>query len=740
MDSKQYAEVVVNAPLGKSLHYRIPDALSDQIKIGRRVKVPLGKRLVGGYCVGLTSCAPVVKEIKDVVEVQDGGLSLREGMLRLTQEISKHYLCPWGVAIEAVLPSPVKRGLKTKKTKALRLIKDKEAISTELALLKKRAPRQASALSALLEAGEGMALKELSQLSGCSPAGLQNLARRRLVEFYDLPPQETLWSGKPKSPPFVLTSEQQKALDIIRTKLREGGFGVVLLQGVTSSGKTEVYLQAIQEAVTQGLGAIVLVPEVSLTPQTVERFQARFDGVAVLHSYLSEAEHNSQWHAVAEGRAQVVIGARSAVFAPLERLGLIVVDEEHETAYKQENPPRYHARDVAIMRARQEGAVVVLGSATPSLESYFNALTGKYEGVTLTKRIGDRPLPKVEIVDMKGEFHVGRGTRLLSHRLEHYMKQSLSKGEQVILFLNRRGFSPFVSCPRCGFVLKCGRCDIALTYHKKDHIALCHYCHKDVSPPQDCPDCAGAKLNYFGLGTERIEEEIRRSFPEYKSIRMDSDTMRGQKSHERAFQTFQKGEAQILIGTQMIAKGLDFPNVTLVGVISADTVLNLPDFRACERTFQLLAQVAGRTGRGPKGGRVVIQSFNPKQYAILAAANHDYHGFAQKELEYRRALGYPPFGCMVRVLFRGRKEGAVREKALEMANTLKEMSGDNGQRMEVIGPAPAPIPRIRNMSRWNLILKARSYTAITEALEKVSRNKTSRGVREIIDVDPYNML
>ncbi|MFQ5863507.1 MAG: primosomal protein N', partial [Candidatus Brocadiales bacterium] len=491
MDGRRYAEVVVNAPIGKTLHYSVPDTLSAEIGIGKRVKVPLGNRLVSGYCVGLTDAPSNIaaKKIKNVVAVQDGYLSMDPSMLRLTHQISQRYHCPWGDAIEVALPAAIKRGHKARKIRALRLARGRDEIKVELAALSKRGPRQAKALRILLEADDRITVRELSRLSGCSSSSIKTLVRRKLVELYELGPRVNGLAKVhiSKSPHLTPTIEQQHALDLIMSKLVEDKFGVVLLQGVTGSGKTEVYLQAISEVVRKGLGAIVLVPEVSLTPQTIERFSARFDNVSVLHSYLTGAEHHAQWQAIRNGVSQVVIGARSAVFAPLKRLGLVVVDEEHESTYKQDNSPRYHARDVAVMRAKEEGAVVILGSATPSLESYFNALTGNYSRATLTKRIGDRPLPPVEVVDIRQEFHVGRATRLLSHRLEHYMRQSLSRGEQVILFLNKRGFSPFVSCPRCGYVLRCDRCDIALTYHKRYHVALCHYCHGEAHPPEKCP-------------------------------------------------------------------------------------------------------------------------------------------------------------------------------------------------------------------------------------------------------------
>ena len=380
----------------------------------------------------------------------------------------------------------------------------------------------------------------------------------------------------------------------------------------------------------QGRKAIFLVPEISLTSQTIQRIKARFNNVAILHSHLLGAFHYSQWNDIKENKVDIVIGARSAIFAPLKNVGLIIIDEEHENTYKQENSPRYNTRDVAILRATYENAMVILGTATPSLETYYNTISGHYEKIVLSKRIGNQQLPPIEIVDMSEEVRKRRGHHIISQRLAYYMNQALARNEQVILFLNRRGFAPYLHCKRCGFVLKCRKCDIPMTFHKKLNTALCHYCHAEAPPLESCPDCMAGNINYRGFGTEKIEDEIIAKFPQYKILRMDSDTMRARNAHEKALTAFERGDVQILLGTQMIAKGLDFPNVTLVGVISADTILNLPDFRASERTFQLISQVAGRTGRGPKGGRVIVQSFNPRHYSITYAAAHDYDGFAKR--------------------------------------------------------------------------------------------------------------
>lgn len=517
--------------------------------------------------------------------------------------------------------------------------------------------------------------------------------------------------------------------------------GIILLHGITGSGKTELYLQTITKVLEQGRKAIFLVPEISLTPQTIQRIRARFDRVAVLHSNLLGTIHQSQWNNIKEDKVDIVIGARSSIFAPLKNVGLIIIDEEHENTYKQENNPRYNARDIAILRATYENALVIMGTATPSLESYYHALNGNYEKVVLSKRIGERQLPPVDIVDMGEEVRKRRGYNIISQRLEYYMKQSLARNEQAILFLNRRGFAPYIHCKRCGFVLKCHRCDIPMTFHKKFNATICHYCHAEAHPPESCPDCLANTINYRGFGTEKIEDEIKAKFPGYKIIRMDSDSMRVRDAHEKALTAFERGEFQILLGTQMIAKGLDFPNVTLVGVISADTMLNLPDFRASERTFQLISQVAGRTGRGSKEGRVVVQSFNPRHYSITYAAAHDYEGFARKELEYRKQLSYPPFGKLARIVFRSSQEDKAKEKSTLVADKLKEIAKTKGNHLEILGPSPAPMTKINNQFRWHILLKAQNYTSIHHVLQGVADMlKPSKSVQPMVDVDPYMML
>ncbi|MGR3309409.1 MAG: replication restart helicase PriA [Candidatus Brocadiales bacterium] len=746
MSVKQYAEVVLNVPIDKKFHYRVPASMSGEIEIGKLVKVPFGKRQMIGYCVGFVD-TPQVRETKDIIQVLNHGLLLDGRMLSIARWIADHYFCGWGEALDAVLPSSVRKGLRSRTIQMVKLAKDREYINAQLTNLKRRAPKQARALEILLDTEGGMTRRELGDLSGCGPSGFSRLAQLGLINLTKIPTVEALTQEHIiKSPHLTPTDEQKVALDLARSKVVEKRFSVLLLQGITGSGKTEVYLQTIQEAIIRGRKAIVLVPEIALTPQTIWRFKSRFDNIAVLHSHLSGGQHHLQWQAIKEGRADVVIGARSAVFAPLSNLGVIIIDEEHENTYKQDNVPRYHARDVAIVRARHDNALVILGTATPSLESFYNAQIGNYDRVVLHKRVEGRPLPPVDIVDMRQELRERKWQHHLSRLLEKCMEQTLARREQVILFLNRRGFTPFITCKKCGFVLKCKRCEIALNYHKKISQALCHYCNYDAPVPEQCPECGNTALKHFGFGTEKIEDEVTKRFPGNNVLRMDSDTMRGHAAYEKALSAFRRGDIDILLGTQMIAKGFDFPNVTLVGIVSADTMLNIPDFRASERTFQLLAQASGRTGRGPKGGRVIIQSFNPAQYSIVCATTHDYEKLARKELEYRRQLNYPPYSKLLMILFRGSKLEAVKERSFIVADRLKNFAKSCIETqglasLQVLGPAPASITKIKNKFRWHILVKAQSYEMFQKMLEDAKGElKTSKGVQAIIDVDPGMML
>ncbi|MCF6150210.1 MAG: primosomal protein N' [Candidatus Kuenenia sp.] len=740
-----FAEVVFNIPLNKIFHYNIPANLREVLIPGMRVKVPFGNKVVTGFCVGLTDKSSGYKT-KDIMGILDVFPLADETMLRITRWLSSYYCCGWGEAIHAVIPPVVRRNPKEKRYIFVKCSDHLSEMEKEAILqAKKNATKQMKTLEFLFtkETNSGISAKDLMKATGCTMSVIRRLEQENLIllEEKSMDALNMPEECNKLRQHLTFTGEQQSAFEIIKQKLAEPVQGVILLHGITGSGKTELYLQTIAKLLEQGRKTIFLVPEISLTSQTIRRIKERFNNVAVLHSHLQGAFHYSQWKDIKEGRVDVVVGARSSIFAPLKDVGLIILDEEHENTYKQENSPRYNARDIAILRAKYENAMVMFGTATPSLESYYEAMKGNYAKIVLSKRIGALQLPRVEIVDMLEEVRKKRGYHIVSQKLEYYMKQVLSRNEQVILFLNRRGFAPYLHCKRCGFVLKCSHCDIPLTFHKKLNITLCHYCHREAIPPESCPDCLTGNINYRGFGTEKIEDEIGKKFSEYKILRMDSDTMRSHGSHEKALKAFEQGEFQILLGTQMIAKGLDFPNVTLVGVISADTMLNLPDFRSGERTFQLISQVAGRTGRGQKGGRVIVQSFNPRHYSITYAAAHDYEGFAKKELEYRKPLNYPPFGKLARIIFRGVSEKNTEEKAVVIGNTLKEIAKESNWQLEILGPSPAPVTRINNQFRWHLLLKAKDHQRIHDALQHVTDMlKPTKGVQSLVDIDPYMML
>jgi primosomal protein N' (replication factor Y) len=620
-------------------------------------------------------------------------------------------------------------------------------------------PKQAAALEVLCHSVEPLTTADVCRLAKCTSVPIQALRREGLVHAVRrrLPvglrssaaaptPTRPGTDGDADAHPsgaehanarpgLNLTAEQAAVLGRVAPALESGIFAPFLIHGVTGSGKTEVYLAAIEQVVARGREAIVLVPEISLTPQTIRRFRRRFTAVAVLHSHMSDAERHRHWQSIASGEVQVVVGARSAVFAPTRHLGLIVVDEEHESSFKQETTPRYHARDVAVKRAQMEGLPVLLGSATPSLESWHNAERGRYTRLAMPSRVGGRPMPAVETIDLRHERPPLAG---LSESLRKEMMHALESGGQVILLLNRRGFHTFVICPRCGNVVKCHACDVAVTYHKGRHILICHTCNAERACPPACPACGATGLHYGGIGTERLEREIKLAFPQFVARRMDSDTMRTHGSHEQVLAAFKAGEVQILLGTQMIAKGLDFPNVILVGVVNADIALHLPDFRAAERTFQLVAQVAGRTGRGDRPGKVLVQTYSPDNPAIRAATQHNYQAFVQAELPEREKCGVPPFGRLVRLVARGSREDAVYAYLRDLAAALRQAADRS---VRILGPAPAPILKVRNLFRFHLQLRCPNSRPLQMLANTVpTLHPPTHGIALTIDVDPTTML
>ncbi|MFZ3062403.1 MAG: primosomal protein N' [Actinomycetota bacterium] len=629
----------------------------------------------------------------------------------------------------------------------LKVSKDKarEAIPTLT-----RAKRQQRILEVLME-GE-ISIHKLLSYTGASHSSLKSLATRGLAEVFE----ETAFREPdfyyPEELPlsFRLTGEQRQAVEEIKESIDKGKSEVFLLQGVTGSGKTEVYLQIMEYVLKKGKTAIMLVPEIALTPQTVNRVRLRFgNNVAVLHSGLGTGERYDQWRRIKEGQYRVVVGARSALFAPLDNLGVIVIDEEQENTYKQDRNPRYHARQAAIKRAELNGACVILGSATPSIESKFLTEKGRYEQLYLRKRIEERPLPSVDIVDMREERK--RGNRgIFSWDLQREMRKALKAQQKVILFLNRRGFSSFIICKDCGLVIKCLRCSVSLTYHSDEKLLKCHHCDHTEPAPTVCPRCGGHDIGYYGVGTQRVESEIKTLFPEIMVTRMDTDTTVRRDAHRKKLLEFKQQKTGVLLGTQMIAKGLDFPDVTLVGIISADTALHLPDFRAAERTFQLLMQVSGRAGRGPQPGRVVVQTYNPENYAIQAFLKGDYDLFYSQEVTLRDVLSYPPFSELINIMISSISAGRTEEEAVRIAEYLiksRDM-GDLKGLIDILGPAPAPLSRIKNRYRWHIVLKVGDLTLvksfIKNNLERILPHprsaRDSNDVTVSIDVDPVSLL
>ncbi|MBN2474365.1 MAG: primosomal protein N' [Pirellulales bacterium] len=736
------ASVVLLQGPSQQFDYRVPDALCGRVEPGCRLRVPLGKgnRLVTGYCVRVEYRPAGSRRLKPISELIDHRSLLSPAMLRLTEWIADRYLCDWARVLETVVPAGVRGKAGSRLTTLLSIAPEKADRWPTMKLPAK----QAAVMKALARSAQPPTPAELARRAHCTQAPVTSLRRKGLIRSQTVRQQQQQ-SVEPATvcqPHLVLNADQRRALDAILATLNSRQHKTVLIHGVTGSGKTEVYIQAIQEVIHFGRQAIVLVPEISLTPQTVERFRSRFGRVAVLHSHLSDVERHGHWQQIAAGEVPVVVGARSAIFAPTPRLGLIVLDEEHESSFKQETAPRYHAREVAIARAAAEEVPLILGSATPSLESWNRAQTGHYALVEMPRRVLGRALPMVGTIDLRADQRrSSRPPGAVSRQMHGAMRAALDEGGQVILLLNRRGFSTHIQCPACGHVLRCPDCDIALTHHRTRQIALCHYCDHEVPAPTACPLCDFAGIRYSGLGTQRLEAEIRTRFPGVPCLRMDTDTMQGRGSHERALAAFRSGKVRILLGTQMIAKGLDFPDVTLVGVVNADTALHLPDFRAAERTFHLVTQVAGRTGRGDKGGRVLVQTFDPDHPAIQAAVRHDYAAFAAGELPIRQMLRYPPFTAMVRLVVRGPREQVAGEFAAEMAERLRAALADPELAARVLGPAPAPFARLRGKYRFQIQAQAPDDEQLRRCVRQATTGLSAPDdVQWIVDVDPLDML
>ncbi|MCL6612361.1 MAG: primosomal protein N' [Peptococcaceae bacterium] len=740
------AEVLVEVATRKieqGFHYAVPSGLAGKLKVGSRVLVPFGGRKVPGYVTGFgppPGSLPEELEIKAIGEVLDEGPVFTPGQMELAGWMADYYLCPVISALKAII-WPRIQGVGPKRVKGL----FPSAAGGSPVFGPRAAKRELVWATAL--AHPGMSRKELAAAAGVSPALVDKLVSEGLLRYGEM---ELRRDPYPAQEPavrdgFRLTPDQAAALEQIKMAADRSKREVFLLYGVTGSGKTEVYLRAIAHVLSMGRQALVMVPEISLTPQMVSAFKGCFgDRVAVLHSRLSDGERYDEWNRIACGAAPVVLGARSAAFAPLAKPGLIILDEEHEPSYKQEETPRYHARDVVLRLAGQFEAVAVLGSATPSVESFCRAQPGgPYRLITIPGRVEMRPMPEVRVIDMREEFRDGN-PGVLSRRLVSAVQDRLARREQVILFLNRRGYATLVACRECGLVMKCPHCDISLTYHTGGRLC-CHYCNYTTAARGYCPDCGSRFMENFGTGTQKVEEEVKKLFPAARMLRMDSDTTARKGSHAKILRIFKEGGADILIGTQMVAKGLDIPLVTLVGVINADISLHMPDFRSAERTFQLVAQVAGRTGRGDLGGEVLVQTMSPDHYSIVRASRHDYAGFYEQEMRVRRALRYPPFTRLARVLVSGRDEAEVKGLAERWVSVMEGLAGASGGRevVEILGPAPAPLTRIRGRYRYHVIVKSKSGKMmrglLRSAMDRIEA-KTKSGAVAAVDIDPQNMM
>ncbi len=748
-----FADVVFDRPLDTAYSYSVPEHLRDSIGVGKRIECSFGRGegTAVGYVIRVTAVVPT-REVKPILKVLDEVALLDDELLKLTRWMADYYLCGWGQVLHAVVPAGVRDRAGTRNSTVVELLPRED----QPAILPSVTPKQKQVLDALRAEAKPMEQNELAKASGVAVGVVASLVTKGLLrKFHErverlppgfLDPVPTEGEVERTHGVPILNEDQVRVWEPIRAALEAGGFHSFLLRGVTGSGKTEIYLRAIEEVVKAGREAIVLVPEISLTPQTIERFRGRCGRVAVLHSNLTDSERATYWRHVASGDVQVVVGARSAVFAPTRKLGLIVIDEEHESSFKQDAKPRYHARDVAIMRAQLANVPILLGTATPALETWRAANSGSMTLLTMPNRVEHRPLPKVQLVDMRHEPKTPGKHFAVGPTLQAAIRAATKAGGQVILLLNRRGFSTHVHCPSCGYVAQCRHCDLSLTFHRSKAALVCHYCGYETAPMLQCPTCSEASIRYQGLGTEKLHAELETLFPDRVIQRMDSDTMTRAGSHQRVLDSFRDGNVHILLGTQMIAKGLDFPNVTLVGVINADVGLHLPDFRAAERTFQLLAQVAGRAGRGDKGGKVLVQTYTPEHPCIALAAKHDFPAFAKLELGFRREHLYPPYQKMARVIVRSEKPEAAQTFADQLAGSFKQAniraSGPGKPlAVRILGPAECPVFKLNDYFRFHFQLLSETSGMLHAVLREVlAVTKAPGGVEFQVDVDPYSML
>lgn len=701
-------------------------------------------RLAGPVHDALDSFSPMEKKI--ISELNNGEQDITTSRLcslygKGTQRVLKRMADCGYIIIE----SRMTKGVKDKTAKGIKVnccLDELEDIILQLES-KKNTVAQAKILKILKTAGEPVIEKDFAKSYNVSQGTVNTLVKKGILEHVEIdvvrdPYKDTVF---PKVDKPQLTDDQKKVVYNILNGFYNMKKGKFLIHGVTGCGKTEVYMSLVEHIIKDGKRAIMLVPEISLTPQTIERFKGRFERVAVLHSRLSKGERYDEWKRIRNNEVDVVVGARSAVFAPVNNLGIIVIDEEHEYSYKSDKTPKYHAREVAEKRCEIDSALLVLGSATPCLETFHQAKMGFYNICTMDKRVDNRLLPVLQIADMRQEITSGNRT-IFSRLLYKEMREALKNGHQIILFLNRRGFSTFVSCRKCGHVMKCPRCDVSLTYHADKNSLNCHYCDLVIKPPDTCPKCGSNYIKYFGLGTQKVESEVKRLFPSSRVLRMDFDTTSNKGAHERIYRDFKDNRADILVGTQMISKGLDFPNVTLVGIIAADLTLNIPDYKACERTFQLITQVSGRAGRGEYPGRVIVQTYNPEHYSIVSALHQDYTGFFNREIIVRKDFQYPPFCDLVNIVASAKEENkaiyAIRDIACKIAETAREEKYD----ISILGPTPAPISKIKMSYRWQTIIKGSVNMALKRFIMEYAlmMRKKNKDVNLNIDINPVSLI
>ncbi len=730
------ARIATDSALDRTFDYRVPCDLQDRVTPGVRVRVPFGRRTIEGTVVELADSSehPSLKAVEEVLGERP---LLLPGLVELARWMGRYYMAPIETVLRSMTPSAVRRAecSPVRKRWAVEIVPCAERPSPAPELTE----RQREILARLERVGGGL-LSGLCRQWKVSQGVVQKLADAGQIRLVERAPMRNPLAGRTilASQPLPLSPAQARALEVVEDALRQRHPRPVLLYGVTASGKTEVYLQAIASVLAGGRGAIALVPEISLTPQTIQRFASRFgERVAVLHSQLSDGERHDEWHRIRRSEARVVIGPRSAVFAPVENLGILIVDEEHEPSYKQEDAPRYHGRDVAVMRGHLEGCTVVLGSATPSCESWHNARLGKYALCEMNERVPGASPPAVTVVNLRPGLAPDEAPRVFSETLVDAVRRRLELGEQTMLFLNRRGYAPSLRCPACGQVEACEDCARAMTYHLHDDVLRCHLCGVYRNPPERCTACGQPGIRRQGIGTQRVESIARTLFPGARIERMDADVTSCKWSHDEILARFRAGRINILIGTQMIAKGLDFPNVTLVGILNADAGLFIPDFRAAERTFQLLAQMSGRSGRGAVQGDVLIQTSAPTHPAIDCARTEDFHRFVEQELNDREEWEFPPFSRVACVTFRGPDLEPLRDYAERFVGAI----GDGGGRFRHGGALPAPIARVKGQHRYQWVVRTRALTALRAHLrERLSAMPPPRGMRVAVDVDAINLL